>query len=284
MKSGCTNHMTNDKELFKNLYETNITKVRIGNGNLINVKGKNSISLESCQGTKVIHDILYVPQINQNLHNVGQLLEKDYKVIFENNFCIIKDKSEVDLFKIKMKGKNFSFNPLKEEQSSRMTTNLDIEVWHKRMGHFNVQGTKQTSQLCLDVPNFNDELPSCVACQHGKDIRKYFSKIAWRATKKLELVHSDLCGPQRTLSLGGCLYYVIFINDYTRMCWIFFMKNKSEVSGVFKKFKSKVENQSECRINTVRADNEREYVCHNFDSFFDDEGIEHQLTTPYTPQ
>ena len=37
--SGCTNHMTYDKTLFKNLKPTNVSKVRIGNGGYILVKG-----------------------------------------------------------------------------------------------------------------------------------------------------------------------------------------------------------------------------------------------------
>ena len=50
--SGCTNYMTNDKELFNNIQETNITEVWIGNGDSISVIGKGSITLESLHGSK----------------------------------------------------------------------------------------------------------------------------------------------------------------------------------------------------------------------------------------
>ncbi|KAE8687773.1 aspartate and glycine-rich protein-like [Hibiscus syriacus] len=74
--SGCTNHMTHDKELFRDLKPTNITKVRIGNGDYICVKGKGIISIASYAGTKLIQDVLFVPKIVQNLLSVGQLIEK----------------------------------------------------------------------------------------------------------------------------------------------------------------------------------------------------------------
>ena len=82
--SGCTNHMTYDRELFKDLDETTISKVRIGNGALIEVKGKGTVAIESLSGLKLISDVLYVPEINRNLLSVTQLLEKGYEVLFED--------------------------------------------------------------------------------------------------------------------------------------------------------------------------------------------------------
>lgn len=92
--SGCTNHMTNDRELFKDLKPTSITKVRIGNGDYISVKGKGTVAIASCSGTKFISDVLFVPEIDQNLLSVGQLLERDFKVNFEGKYCLIKDAAD----------------------------------------------------------------------------------------------------------------------------------------------------------------------------------------------
>ena len=40
-----------------------------------------------------------------------------------------------------------------------------------------------------------------------------------RATQVLELVHSDVCGPMKTLSFGGARYFVTFIDDFSRKMW-----------------------------------------------------------------
>ena len=49
----------------------------------------------------------------------------------------------------------------------------------------------------------------------------------------LELVHSDLCGPMKTKTLGGALYFVTFIDDCSRKLWVYVLKTKDQVLGVF---------------------------------------------------
>jgi len=68
--------MTYDKTIFKDLKPTHISKVRIGNGVYIPAKGKGTIVISTSSGIKTISDVLYVPDIDQNLLSVGQLLEK----------------------------------------------------------------------------------------------------------------------------------------------------------------------------------------------------------------
>ena len=113
----------------------------------------------------------------------------------------------------------------------------------------------QKHDLVKSVPLLEEKLADCVACQYGKQIRRPFPQIAWRATHKLQLIHTDVGGPQRTSSLNGNKYYITFIDDYIRFCWIYFFKSKSEVANIFWKYKALVENQSGCRLRTIRYDN-----------------------------
>ncbi|KAH9782217.1 hypothetical protein KPL71_008805 [Citrus sinensis] len=269
--SGCTNHMTHNKDLFRELSNANSSKVRVGNGTYIAVKGKGTIAITTFSGTKFISDVLYVPEIDQNLLSVAQLIEKGNKVVFEDKVCLIKDADGKDIFRVKMKGKSFVLNPLEEEQNAFPIKENITELWHKRLGHYHHQGLLQMKSkgMANDLPELDDYIQNCKACQ---------------ATKKLQLVHTDIAGPQRTPSLNGSLYYVVFIDDFTRMCWIFFLKHKSEVAQVFWNFKARVENESGCRIQTLRSDNGKEYASGAFNRFCEEAGIQHQLTTPYTPQ
>jgi hypothetical protein len=68
----------------------------------------------------------------------------------------------------------------------------------------------------------------------------------------LELVHIDLCGPTRTKILQGERYFMLFIDDYTRMTWVTFLKNKSKAFDKFKAFKALVENETEMKIRCLR--------------------------------
>ena len=72
-----------------------------------------------------------------------------------------------------------------------------------------------------------------------------FPSKATRAKLILELVHSDVFGPVLVPSLGGSKYYLSFIDEFSKMTWIYFLKKKSEVFEKFLEFKALVENQTE---------------------------------------
>jgi len=129
-----------------------------------------------------------------------------------------------------------------------------------------------------------DKILNCKVCQFGKQNRKPFPKTAWRASRKLQLIHTDVAGPQRTPSLKGNLYYTLFIDDFTIMYWIFFFKLKLEVAEYFWKYKVKVENESGLKIQILRSNNGTEYTYAKFNQFCEDFGIQHILTSPYMPQ
>ena len=133
--SGYTNHMTNNHDLFKELDRTAISKVKTGNGDYIDVKGKGIVVINSLSCLKYISDVLYVPNINHNLLSVGQLMEKGFKVMFENQWCLIKDNLGNNMFRVKMKVKGFTLNLMGEEQSVFSAKACNDELWHKRVGH-----------------------------------------------------------------------------------------------------------------------------------------------------
>jgi transposase InsO family protein len=85
-------------------------------------------------------------------------------------------------------------------------------------------------------------------------------------------------------SISGYVYYVSFIDDYSRKNWVYFLKSKDEVFSKFKEFKDLIENLSERNIKTLRSDNGGEYTSKEFVSFCKDVGIKRELTTPYNPQ
>ena len=68
-----------------------------------------------------------------------------------------------------------------------------------------------------------------------------FPSSGKRVKQILEFVHSDVFGSMKVPSLGKFVYYVSFIDDFSRNTWIYFLKNKYEVFGKFKEFKALVE-------------------------------------------
>ena len=83
------------------------------------------------------------------------------------------------------------------------------------------------------------ELSVCEGCVEGKMQRKPFKPVGEiRSTRRLQCVHSDVCGSMPTESIGGAKYFVTFIDNYWQCCGVYFMQHKSEVLDKFKVFEA----------------------------------------------
>ena len=100
----------------------------------------------------------------------------------------------------------------------------------------------------------------CRGCALGKNIKKPFPSSENRSKGILYLIHSDVCGPMPVKSVGGSLYYVTFIDDFSRKTWLYLLKTKDEVFRKLQEFKAEVENPTDKKIKTIRSDNGREYT------------------------
>lgn len=126
-----------------------------------------------------------------------------------------------------------------------------------------------------------DDLSFCEACLAGKMHRKPFPVIEKIPSfHKLQLVHSDVCGPMQTESFGGAKYFVTFTDDYSRCC----TKQKSEVLEKLKEFEAAATNEAGRSIGTLRTDNGGEYLSRESEDYLKEKDIKHKLTVPYSPQ
>ncbi|KAK3000358.1 hypothetical protein RJ639_021395 [Escallonia herrerae] len=94
LDSGCSNHMAGNESLFLDMDSTFKSQVKLGNGALVEAKGKGTIGVQTKEGDRFIRDVLLVPDLDQNLFSVGQLLERGYKLDFEGNGCMIYDNGQ----------------------------------------------------------------------------------------------------------------------------------------------------------------------------------------------
>jgi hypothetical protein len=92
------------------------------------------------------------------------------------------------------------------------------------------------------LPSINQPDQLCEGCLVSKQFRKSFSKESTTRTNELlQLVHVDVCGPIKPSSFGKNRYFLLFIDDFSRKTWIYFLKEKSQAFKVYKKFKVFVE-------------------------------------------
>ena len=158
---------------------------------------------------------------------------------------------------------------------------LAQEIW--ALKHYSLRKMKQIEMVC-GLPMLTELKDVCAGCVHGKQHRENFETGgAWRAKHPLELIHTDLCGPMQCESNGGNKYFITFIDDFSRMCWVYFLRRKANTFNVFRKFKAFVELQSGYKIKKLRSDRGGEYTSTDFQEFCADMGMERQLTVAYTP-
>lgn len=288
--SGCSNHMTGQRNLFKDLDENQKQFVKLGDNKEIKVEGRGTVALETHEGqVKLLHNVQFVPNLAHNLLSVGQLLSCGYSVTFDNTACLIIDKKTGkqvasvsktvnNMFPLSISDvKNYSLNVKGEENT---------KLWHERFGHLNVNSLNllKNKNLVHGLSNIQ-KMEVCEGCAFGKQtVMSFPTKGAWRATKCLELVHTNLVGPMQSESLGGSRYFILFTDDFSRMSWVFFLQSKSQALECFKKFKKQAEVQSECILKVLRSDRGGEYLSKEFTEFCEGHGVRRELSAPYTPQ
>ena len=104
------------------------------------------------------------------------------------------------------------------------------------------------------------------------------------ATMILERIHTGVCGPFSVASTAKHRYYVIFVDDFSRKCWIFFMQKKSETYSKFCEFKALVEKELRKQVDALRSENGGEFISCEFKEFCSAEGIRRELIAPHNPQ
>ena len=90
--------------------------------------------------------------------------------------------------------------------------------------------------------------------------------------------------PMPVPSANGNKYIMTFIDDFTRMCWVYLLKEKSQAFDTFRNFHLWIKNEAQLNIGTLRTDNGGEYTSQDFEKYLQKNGIKHQTIVPYNPQ
>ncbi|GKA31640.1 retrovirus-related pol polyprotein from transposon TNT 1-94 [Tanacetum coccineum] len=161
-------------------------------------------------------------------------------------------------------------------------------LWHRRLSHLNFDYINLLSKkdVVIGLPKLKyvkDQL--CSSCEVSKAKRSSFkSKTVPSSKGRLNLLHMDLCGPMRVASINGKKYILVIVDDYSRYTWTLFLRSKDETPEVLKDFLTMIQRNLQAPVISVRTDRGTEFLNKTLNAFFKEEGIEHQTSTPRTPE
>ncbi|CAJ2657083.1 unnamed protein product [Trifolium pratense] len=258
LDTGCSNHMTGHKNWLIKFDDTKKSKVKLADGRSIQAEGTGNMVIKRKNGSSaIVENILFVPGMDCNLLSVGQLIEKGFSVSIKNEYFELYDPANMLVLRSPL-AKNRTFktviNNATVECMKAVSEDKQNWLWHLRFGHLNFKYLNQlaSKEMVAGLPKIQMQDKICEGCLAGKQTRNIFKKsLPLRSANVLEVVHSD---------------------------------SKDEAFDVFKRFKALVENQCSKRIKILRTDGGGEYTSRRFESFCEENGIEHEVTAPYTPQ
>jgi transposase InsO family protein len=284
--SGCSKHMIGDKDNFLTLRKERDGLVSFGNDDSAKIIGKGTIRIGN-KNTKE-ENVLLVEYTKHNLLSVIQMCDQGHKVTFDSQKCEIrKEGSEKLIATTTITSSNIYV--LSEIGNGKYFLGKEDESWrwHRRMGHIHFENLVKFSkkEAVREMPQITKPTNTlCKQCQQGKKTKSRFKLKEYSTTRPLEIVHTDLVGPTTTKGLKCEKYFMLLVDDYTRMTAVFFLRNKLEAFENFKVYKELVQSEMDSKIKCLRYDNGGEFTSKEFMDYYRKHGIKSKLSIARTPQ
>ncbi|XP_051113172.1 uncharacterized protein LOC127239187 [Andrographis paniculata] len=281
--SGCSRHMTNQKELLKNYVEDRSGDVIFGDGAKGKISGYGALKKV---GIPKLSKVYYVEGLSTNLISISQLCDDDLHVKFTKNSCEVYD-TEQKCVMTGVRSKNNCYLLEYPQMEALILKDDESMLWHTRLGHVNPQNLSRISKIgaIRGLPKFSKiPITTCGDCARGKHKRAVHSSLEQRFSSNcLELLHMDLMGPVDICSLGGKKYILVCVDDFSRYTWVDFLREKSDAFNAFEKFSTRLMNEKKSKIDRLRTDHGKEFENRRFAEFCNGLGIKHEFSAPKTP-
>ncbi|GJT56958.1 retrovirus-related pol polyprotein from transposon TNT 1-94 [Tanacetum coccineum] len=164
----------------------------------------------------------------------------------------------------------------------------DADLEHRRLSHlnFNYINLLSKKDIVIGLPKLKyvkDQL--CSSCVVTKAKKEFIQDKGCSKFKRTgNLLHMNLCGPMRVESINEKKYIMVIVDDYFRYTWTLFLRSKDETPEVLKDFLKMIQRNFQAQVITVRTEKGTEFLNKTLHAYFKEEGIEHQTSTPRTPE
>ena len=270
--------------------------VHLANKALIPVLGIGTVSLDTRVGDTrrrtELQGVLHVPALANALLSIRTLNRRHLTVEFQpSQRCVIRSPSRqiiaesapgtVALYELHL----WLPSDAVANIAQRTLPAPSFDLLHKRLAHASHGVLKQMITKGLvkgisDVGSIPNEI-HCDACIQSKMTAAPFALGHKRADTTLGRVHSDL-GEFEHLSIGGCKYFGLIVDDRSAYLWVHPMKHKGEFAPWFIGMDKIFHNQHGHHVGIFRADGGGEFCNSELDSYFEEHGILKETTVPDT--
>ncbi|XP_074356022.1 uncharacterized protein LOC141695694 [Apium graveolens] len=161
-------------------------------------------------------------------------------------------------------------------------------------GHLDISSGKTigSAKACNGLYYFDEDLPSTQLNKNtifgcnvsGYDDNMIFRSRPYKASHPFSLIHSDIWGPSKVSNITDTHWFITFIDDHTRVSWVYVLKNKSNVAAQFKNLYSIIQTQFNANIQVLHSDNGTEYFNSILGDYLLSHGIIHKSSCVGTLQ
>ena len=291
--SGCTGHLSKDSDIMHKLKPASVNIQTAKKGDALASPFSGDIYADNCE----LKNVNYVPGLTKNLLSVGQatsggettVIFTEDKVMFikgqvkvPENLILLEGVKDANLYTVKLK---CSLPKIKHALYTETDLNEFI-TWHRKMGHLGIHNLIKLQTLCTGVKfniSIEDHKLVCTVCAESNAIKQPHNTVRERASRPLELLHTDV-GTVSPDTYDNKGYFLVILDDYTHFCAVYLMNHKSESSHFLKTFITKYETQMQNKTSTTRCVNGGEFIGNDFKSWCENKGITLDYTIPYCPQ
>lgn len=286
--SGASNHVCGLSSFLTNMKQPpDKNTVQLPDGSIKSVTLIGDVIVNS---SLVLKNVLYVLDFKFNLLSVARLVsDSQIRVLFHEDICTIQDLSSDKVLATGhmehhlyfLDGVSSATSPAQDISCNVFTKESLLSpkdsLWHDRLGH-------PSSMVLGHLPFPASSNKPCDVCHAAEQTKLSFPTSTSTTSCIFELLHVDIWGPYKELSLSGARYMLTLVDDFSRATWTFLMRAKSQTVTLLETFFKYVNTHFKTVVKTVRSDNGLEFLSIKCQELFAKNGVVHQKSCVYTPQ
>jgi hypothetical protein len=276
--SGATSHLSPNSGDFLNMTPSTESIVTAdGRVHQATASGDVRLNVRLLDGNKhtvILRRVLYVPSFRYSLVSESQLDRVGVKVTVEKGMRRYEKEGRVFMVADK---KNGLWSVRTSNEKAMISS---YEEWHQALGHPKIIKDCYKDTNPISAPKHFE----CDTCNKYKSTHTVPKAIEISTNSAFDKVHSDLSGRMSISTLGKNEYYMTFVDDYTRYCWLYLLKSKDGAFTAIQHFWEHVQTQFGKRIKRFHSDQGTEYLNQNVTKFFAQNGVIHTTSPAYNPE